>query len=492
MAEHALLSCHSRKELPPLAEGLHRLGWVLHASGGTAGFLRSLGLPVSPTEEITGVSSILGGRVKTLHPELHAGILAEGEDRLRMIEEGRIVFDMVATDFYPFHENTDLPGDDPSAVELIDVGGPAMARAAAKNYRHVIAATGGDSFGEVLAAVAEGRNTLEFRRRMAARTFDVTASYDLSVSLKLSEGVSPALRYGENPHQAARVHFGARGEGFAAAELLHGDALSYNNYLDAAAAWELVRDLPAGAVVVVKHGNPCCVAVADRQAEAWDRAFPADRSSPYGGVLAVNTRLGEELVERLRGVFLELVIAPDFEPEALERLRTRRKLRVLGMPPGRDQCLQFRSIWGGLLVQEPDPCASEDLDSARVVSARQPTVAERGAMELAWRICRMVKSNAMVVCEADRALGIGAGQMSRIESLDLAVRRASAAGLDLHGSALASDGLIPFRDSIDLASEAGVTAVIQPGGSLRDDEVLAAADEKGMTMLLTGRRHFRH
>lgn len=468
------------------------MGWVLHASGGTAGCITSLGIPVSPTEEITGISSLLGGRVKTLHPALHAGILAAGDDRTRMEADGGVVFDLVAVDFYPFESRPDIPGDDPSAVELIDVGGPAMARAAAKNYAHVISAAGGECFREVLEAISGGRDDILFRRMMASRTFDAAASYDLAVSLKLSEGIEPGLRYGENPHQSARVHFGARRDGFSAASLLHGDALSYNNYLDASAAWDLVRDLPEKALVVVKHGNPCIAARAEDLVTAWERAFAADSSSPYGGVLAVNASVDGELVEKLKGVFLELVLAPGFEPAALERLRTRKKLRVLGMPPGRETGLQIRSIWGGLLVQEPDPGAAGDLASARLAGSRAPTPVEAKAMDLAWRICRVVKSNAMVVCGPDAALGIGAGQMSRIESFDLAVRRAAAAGLDIRGAALASDGLIPFRDTVDAAASAGITAIVQPGGSLRDEEVFRAADEAGITMLLTGRRHFRH
>lgn len=492
MARHALLSCYSKEDVPALARGLHGLGWTLHASGGTAGCINALGIPVSPTEEITGISSLLGGRVKTLHPALHAGILAAGEDRARMEKEGGMVFDLVAVDFYPFSSRAGIPGDDPSAVELIDVGGPAMARAAAKNYAHVISAVGGECFGEVLEAIAGGRDDIVFRRAMASRTFDAAASYDLAVSLKLAEGIEPALRYGENPHQAARVHFGARREGFASASLLHGDALSYNNYLDASAAWDLVMDLPEKALVVVKHGNPCIAARSCDLSAAWEKAFAADPSSPYGGVLAVNAPVDGALVEKLKGVFLELVLAPGFEQEALDRLRTRKKLRVLCMPSGRETGLQIRSIWGGLLVQEPDPGSAGDLASAKQAGSRPPSACEAEAMDLAWRICRTVKSNAMVVCGPDTALGIGAGQMSRIESLDLAIRKAAAAGLDIRGAALASDGLIPFRDTVDMAASAGITAIVQPGGSLRDDEVFRAAEEAGITMLLTGRRHFRH
>jgi phosphoribosylaminoimidazolecarboxamide formyltransferase/IMP cyclohydrolase len=493
-ARRALASCHDKEGLEELASGLAALGWEIHASGGTAAFLESRGVQCVPTERLTGISSLLGGRVKTLHPSLHAAILAAGADREGMAGRGEIVFDMVAVDLYPFPGDPGAWTDAAACVELIDVGGPAMIRAAAKNHRHVIAAPGRQWFPEVLERVRAGSDDDGFRREMASRTFAALSEYDLRIALALgrSGAGSGGLRYGENPHQKAWTVFRSPASGLGAAELLHGDSLSYNNMLDASAAWDLVNDLPHPSTVIVKHGNPCCAAAGETPADALERALEADRTSPYGGILAVNATVGEDLVELVRGLFLELLLAPDYTAGALERLGRRRKLRVLRVPPGRETALQTRSISGGILVQEADPSASGEVESARLVTRRPPTGDETLAMDFGWRICRAVRSNAMVLAGPGRALGVGAGQMSRIESLDLAVRRALAAGLPLAGSALASDGLIPFADSVEAAAAAGVTAIVQPGGSLRDDEVAAAADAAGMTMLLTGRRHFRH
>jgi len=493
MSRTALISAYDKTGLTDFARGLRDLGWEIYASGGTAAEIRDAGMEVTPTESITGIGSILGGRVKTLHPELHASILAAGSDREERLAEGKPVFDLVAVDFYPFHRTADLPGDDPALVELIDIGGPSMVRGAAKNYAHVTVAVGADSFGAVLEAIRNGEDTLSFRRAMAARAFDVTSRYDLEVSLRLEEGFVPDLRYGENPHQSARVHFRWPREGFGAAEVLGGKALSYNNYLDATAAWDVLSDLPAGrpALVLMKHGNPCGAGVGASGLEAFENAFRADTVSPYGGILAFSGEVDAELVSRLKGVFLEIVMAPGFSTEALEKLRKRKNLRILRMPGGRDTGMQFRSVWGGLLIQQPDIDAGQ-VRGGTVVTARKPTEQELDALDLAWRICKGVKSNAIVVGDAKGTLGVGAGQMSRIESLDLAVRRALREGNALEGAVLASDGFFPFRDGPDRAAEEGIAAIVQPGGSIRDEEVIAAADEHGMAMVMTGTRHFRH
>jgi phosphoribosylaminoimidazolecarboxamide formyltransferase/IMP cyclohydrolase len=328
---------------------------------------------------------------------------------------------------------------------------------------------------------------------MAARAFDVTSRYDLEVSLRLEEGFVPDLRYGENPHQSARVHFRWPREGFGAAEVLGGKPLSYNNYLDATAAWDVLSDISRGrpALVLMKHGNPCGVGVGASGVEAFENAFRADTASPYGGILAFSDEVDAELVSRFKGVFLEIVMAPGFSAEALEKLGKRKNLRVLRMPGGRDTGMQLRSVWGGLLIQQPDVDADQ-VRSGRVVTARIPTEAELDALDLAWRICKGVKSNAIVVGDSKGTLGVGAGQMSRIESLDLALRRALREGNDLRGAVLASDGFFPFRDGPDRAAEEGIAAIVQPGGSIRDEEVVAAADEHGMAMVMTGTRHFRH
>lgn len=488
----ALISAWNKDGLEDFAGGLAEMGWRLYASGGTAEVIRSGGIDVTPTETITGISSILGGRVKTLHPQLHAAILAAGEDREEMVENGEPVFDLVAADFYPFHESSGLSSKDPRLAELIDIGGPAMARAAAKNWIHVISAAGKDTFPLVLEAVSQGNDHADFRRKMAGITFHRTSFYDLAVSRSLERGFVPELRYGENPHQPAGVHFAWPPEGFGAAEILGGKAISYNNYLDADAAWELVSDMPSGrcSAVLMKHGNPCGAGCGSTPLEAFRNSFRADTVSPYGGILALNCRADMELVAGLKKLFLEIVMAPSFDEDALKRLQKRKKLRILRMPDGRNTEDQMRSIWGGMLVQSPD--SVQGLEQVETVTKRKPTEEELSAMDILWRICRSVKSNAIVVGDSRGTLGVGAGQMSRIESLDLAVRRAKREGHSLNGAVLASDGFFPFRDGPDRAAEEGITAIVQPGGSIRDEDVIQAADLHGMAMVFTGTRHFRH
>ncbi|MFO8184664.1 MAG: bifunctional phosphoribosylaminoimidazolecarboxamide formyltransferase/IMP cyclohydrolase [Candidatus Aegiribacteria sp.] len=488
----ALISAWNKEGLEEFAAGLARLGWTLYASGGTAGVISEAGVPVVPTEEITGISSILGGRVKTLHPELHAAILAAGEDREKRKLEGKPVFDLVAVDLYPFGDTAGMEPDDPGLVELIDIGGPTMARAAAKNWRHVISAAGAGVFAEVLRVISEEGDDRDFRRLMACRTFDATSRYDMEVTLRLEKGFVPSLRYGENPHQAAGVHFPWPRRGFGQAEILGGKAISYNNYLDADAAWELAAAMPEDrpAAVLMKHGNPCGAGCGATAAEAFHNAFRADRTSPYGGILALNCAADMELAAELKGLFLEIVMAPAFEPDALERLRKRKNLRILRMPSWSADGLRVRSIWGGLLYQKPD--AVGGMEKLEVVTDRRPSQEELQAMDLMWRICRSVKSNAIVVGDGSGTLGVGAGQMSRIESMDLAVRRAKREGHSLNGAVLASDGFFPFRDGPDRAAEEGISAIVQPGGSIRDPEVIEAADQHGIAMVFTGTRHFRH
>ena len=488
----ALISVWNKKGLDKLAAGLSGMGWKIYASGGTAEYIEKCGIDVIPTEEITGISSLLGGRVKTLHPELHASILAEGEDRAARIKEGKPVFDLVAVDFYPFEKTAGMEADDPELVDFIDIGGPTMARAAAKNWRHVISAVGRDVFPEILDTISDQRDNEVFRRMMASRTFDITSRYDLDISLSMERGFVPGLRYGENPHQSAVVHFTWPRRGFGSAEILGGKAMSYNNYLDATAAWELAADMPEGSLsaVLMKHGNPCGAGRGNTPTEAFDNAFRADSVSPYGGILALNCNVDMELVARLKGIFLEIVMAPSFDSDALLRLQKRKKLRILRMPDGTEDGRQVRSISGGLLFQDPDSVSG--LEQVDVVSLRQPSDRELEAMDILWRVCRSVKSNAIVVGDSMGALGVGAGQMSRIESLDLAIRRAKREGHSLKGAVLASDGLFPFRDGPDRAAEEGIAAIVQPGGSIRDQEVIDAVNQHGMTMVFTGTRHFRH
>jgi phosphoribosylaminoimidazolecarboxamide formyltransferase / IMP cyclohydrolase len=489
----ALLSAWNKDGVAGFAAGLAGMGWTLYASGGTRAALMAAGVDAVHTETITGVESLLGGRVKTLHPELHAAILAAGADREERVRGGRVVFDLVAVDLYPFQESHEFGPEDAGLVELIDIGGPAMARGAAKNWTHVISAVGRDIFGTVLDAVRTGQDDAGFRRRMAARTFDITSRYDMQVSLSLERGLVPPLRYGENPHQQACVHFTSPPCGFGLTEVLGGTALSYNNYLDAAAAWDLTSSLPAEvcSAVLLKHGNPCGAGIGWTAAEAFAGAFRADRVSPYGGILALNCPVDEGLAVAIKDLFLEMIMAPEYEPETLRRLLKRKKLRVLRMPPWPGQGTQVRSIPGGLLFQDGDP-ADSDPGSWEPVTRRRPTAEELRALDLAWRVCRSVKSNAIVIGDARGVLGVGAGQMSRIESLDLAVRRALREGHRLEGASLASDGYFPFRDGPDAAAAAGISAIVQPGGSMRDSEVVQAADDHGIAMLFTGTRHFRH
>lgn len=488
----ALISVWNKNGLEKFASGLSLLGWKIYASGGTAGTIRESGIEVTPTEEITGIDSLLGGRVKTLHPELHASILAAGDDRLLREKEGKPLFDLVAVDLYPFSMTRGMEPDDPELVELIDIGGPTMIRAAAKNWRYVISALGADVFQEVLSAVSNGQDDEDFRRAMAARTFDITSRYDFEIALSLDRGFVPDLRYGENPHQSASVHFEWPREGFGRAEILGGKALSYNNYLDATAAWDLACCMPENthSAVLMKHGNPCGAGIGDTPVEAFIHAFRADTVSPYGGILALNRNVDMELVAKLKGLFLEIVLAPSFDDDALERLQKRKKLRILRMPDGKDEDKQIRSIWGGLLIQDTDPVRG--LEKVDIVSERKPSEAELQAMDVLWRVCRSVKSNAIVIGDSVGTLGVGAGQMSRIESLDLAIRRAEREGHSLDGAVLASDGFFPFRDGIDRAGEAGISAIVQPGGSIRDQEVIDSVNEHGMTMVFTGTRHFKH
>jgi len=493
MAKAALISVYDKTGLAAFARGLFGLGYTLYASGGTATEIEKQGIPVVPTEKITGVVSLLGGRVKTLHPELHAAILADGADREQRMSEGRVVFDIVAVDYYPFHKALDLPADSREAIELVDVGGPTMARAAAKNWAHVVSAVGVDSFPEVLDALENGGNTPGFRRRMAARTFSLTSAYDMQVALKLEEGFTPVLRYGENHHQKARIHFTEPKRGFAEALIPGGKAMSFNNYADASAACALVADLPVNraAVVLLKHGNPCGVGVGSTPTEAFEHAFRADRQSPYGGILACNRINDAELTARLKELFLEVIIAPGYAEDARKRLMKRPNLRIIELTPARDTLPTVRSIWGGLLIQEQDS-AIESVGTWTTVTGRKPTDRETEAMDIAWRVVKGVKSNAIVIGDSKGTLGVGIGQPSRVESLDLAIRRALREGNDLAGSVLASDAYFPFRDGPEQAARAGVKAIIQPGGSIRDEEVIEACNLNGIAMVFTGVRHFLH
>ena len=541
MAPTALLSVSDKAGLVPLAEGLLAHGYRILSSGGTAAALAAAGLAVTKVAEHTGAPEILGGRVKTLHPRIHGGILAKRSDPAHQADltaQAIDPIDVVVVNLYPFQRTVADPQVSwETAVENIDIGGPAMVRAAAKNHADVAVLTDPAQYGGFLEALAAGGADEALRRRLALAAFTHTAAYDAAIAAWLSgrlgaeeassaEGtgaeaeVIPALqltlparqslRYGENPHQQA-LWYGNAEAGLGAARQLQGKELSYNNLLDLEAALATVREFgygePAGAgsvgeapadpeidlpaAVVVKHTNPCGVATGSGGAEALLRALDADRVSAFGGIVALNRPVDAAAAEHLAGLFLECVVAPAFEPAARERLAAKANLRLLELAPAAIAAAarqQLRSVLGGVLAQDLD---DQPIDPAswQVVSQRQPTEAEWADLRFAWRVVRHVRSNAIAVAGGGQSLGIGAGQMNRVGSAQIAL---AAAGERARGAVLASDGFFPFDDSVRLAASHGISAVIQPGGSVRDGDSIQACNELGLAMLTTGRRHFLH
>ena len=501
----ALLSVSDKTGIVDLARSLVEAGVEIVSSGGTAAALADEGLPVTKVADVTGSPEILGGRVKTLHPKIHGGILADrrrDEHVSELAEHGIAPIDLVVCNLYPFERTVADPGvDEDDAVEQIDIGGPAMVRAAAKNFNSVAVVVNPDRYVEVLEELrATGGISEESRRALAVEAFAHTASYDTAIvdylrpdeewpeTLLLRARKALDLRYGENPHQSAAFYRTAEPPlGIAAAEQVHGKELSYNNLLDTDAAWRLVIELDTPGAAIIKHSNPCGVAVADSIDQAYRRAFECDETSAFGGIVALNQTCTAAAADAIARIFTEVVIAPDFEPGALEVLQPKKNLRILrgAAPPGTEP--DVRRVSGGLLLQSPDPAdAAED---AKVVTKAEPTQEQWDDLRFAWVVAKHVKSNAIVLASQRTAVGVGAGQMSRVESTELAARRA---GDRARGTVCASDAFFPFRDGLDAAVAAGATAVIQPGGSVRDDEVIAAADEHGIPMVFTGRRHFRH
>jgi len=506
----ALISVSDKHGIEPFAAGLQALGVEIFSTGNTARRLADAGVAVQSVSKLTGFPEILDGRVKTLHPGVHGGILARRDrpEHLAALAEHNIgLIDLVVVNLYPFAETIARPGvTRDEAIEQIDVGGPAMLRAAAKNHQHVLVVVSPADYDTTLAALRDDQVTPELRRRLAVRAFAHTAAYDAAIAGYLGEELFPEtlplafhkaqdLRYGENPQQQAAL-YGDFGQFF---EQLHGKELSYINILDIAAIQELIEEFApdaGAALAIVKHTNPCGVGLGATPLEAWERAYATDREAPFGGVIAVNQMLDIALARAIDEIFSEIVIAPAFAEDALELLRRKKNRRLMratrpiasrrGAAP-----LLLHSVPGGVLVQQPDraPLAEEQL---RVVTERAPSQDELAALRFGWRVVKHVKSNAIVYASANNTLGIGAGQMSRVDSSRLAIWKAQNAGLSLAGSAVASDALFPFADGVEAAAAAGATAVIQPGGSLRDDEVIAAADRLGMAMVFTGRRHFRH
>lgn len=521
----ALVSVSDKRGIVDFARGLEEFGIEIIATGGTARELRDAGIEARSVEEVIGSPPLAGGRVKTLHPALFAAILAPRAQVEGGSEEGRGAvgaIDLVVVNFYPFGdrlaesasgEREEAPISDP-AIEAIDIGGPAMARAAAKNWDRVAVIVEPDDYGSVLAELRkqEGGIARATRRALAARVFRHCARYDSQIGgwLEGEKGSLPEslperigigltkvadLRYGENPHQKAALYTegDSGGRDLAGFEQLSGVEPSYTNLLDLDAARAIVSDYDEPTCAIIKHCNPCGVGRGGHVVEAYERALSTDPRSAFGGVIGINRAVDKELASLIVGRFYDLVVAPSFDGEAMAILRTKKRLRLMaaGSSLTGGRLYDMRSIDGGLLIQEADR-SKDPAREWRVVTRREPTKEELEALGFGWRVVRHVRSNAVVISNSVQTLGIGAGQMSRIEPVELAVRKAAFAGLSLVGAALASDGFFPFRDSVDVAQEAGVAAIIQPGGSRRDAEVIAAADEHGMAMVFSGIRHFRH
>jgi phosphoribosylaminoimidazolecarboxamide formyltransferase/IMP cyclohydrolase len=519
MSRRALLSVTDKTGIAEFARGLLQRDFELVSTGGTAQALRQAGLPVTDVSAVTGFPEMLDGRIKTLHPAVHGGLLAlrdEPGHQAALKQHGIGAIDVVAVNLYAFRQAAARPGaSDAEVIEQIDIGGPSMLRSASKNHRFVWVVVDPADYPAVLAGLDAGdaQAGLEQRRRLAAKAFRATAAYDAAISAwfgrRLGEPLPPQLvleadagrplRYGENPHQRAAFYrrAGGREASAAAATVLGGKELSYNNLLDADAALELVKEFDAPAAAVIKHGNPCGCALAADIGAAVRAAWDGDPLAAFGGIVALNRPVDAALAGTLANPerFLEVIVAPAFAPEAVTTLTTAtkwgRNVRLLATGPlegERDADeLAVRSLVGGLLVQDRD--LGFGREKREVVSRRAPTEAERRDLELAWRVCKHVKSNAIVLAAGGAVVGVGAGQMSRVDSVFLAGRKASDRA---RGSVLASDAFFPFRDSIDEAARLGVVAVIQPGGSIKDKDSIAAADEHGLALVLTGTRHFRH
>ena len=518
-----LLSVSDKSGLIPFASELTRRGWTLLSTGGTSRALREAGLTVTDVSEITGHPEIMDGRVKTLHPAVHAGLLGRREhagDRAQMAELGYAPIDMVVVNLYPFEETVARDGVAVAeAIEQIDIGGPSMLRSAAKNHESVWVVSDPADYDHVLRGLdSDAAAGAALRRELAVRVFARTSAYDAAIAAYLGgevealeagaeAGALPAalrldlervqpLRYGENPDQPAAFYREPAGAGgFPSARQLHGKELSYINLLDADAAALAVsawRDESLAACAIVKHATPCGLAVAGEAAPAYEKALATDPLSAFGCVVAFNREVDEAAARLMRDKFIETVVAPSFAPAALDLLREKKNLRLLEMPGGGgDDALDYRSVRGGMLVQRRLSMSFPE-DTWRVASQRTPTEEEWNDLRFAWRAVATVKSNAILLARGGATLGIGAGQMSRVDASRIAVMKAGDQGHDLRGAALASDAFFPFRDGVDAAAAAGVRAIIQPGGSMRDDEVIAAADEHAIAMVMTGRRLFRH
>lgn len=515
MAKFALLSVSDKRGLVKFAQALVQThGFTLLSTGGTAKLLAEAGLPVTEVGTHTGFPEIMEGRVKTLHPKIHGGLLCRRDkaDHLAQAQKNGIeLIDLVVVNLYPFEQTVAKPHVEfEEAIENIDIGGPSMLRSAAKNHESVSVVCDPDDYDSVLAALTKPAELKALRRKLALKVFQRTATYDAAIArylegqlvepdlealsgfpatYSLSLKKAQSLRYGENPHQKAAL-YGTFNDHF---QQLQGKELSYNNILDITAATYLIGEFERPTVAILKHTNPCGVGSADTLIGAWEKAYATDRQAPFGGIIIVNQTLGQDLAEQIKEIFTEVIIAPRFSDEALAIFSKKKNLRLMIAKEGigADALQEVRSVVGGVLVQDRDRTLG-NLKEFKVVTKRQPTQAEWDAMLFGWKVGKHVKSNSIVYCRGEQTLGVGAGQMARVDSSRIAVWKAGEAKLDLKGSVVASEALFPFPDGLLAAADAGATAAIQPGGAIRDEEVIKAADERGMTMVFTGIRHFRH
>lgn len=508
----ALVSVYDKTGLEELARGLHAAGVELVSTGSTAAKIAAAGVPVVKVEDLTGFPECLDGRVKTLHPKVHAGILADLRlpDHQRQLEElGVKPFDLVVVNLYPFRETVASGATPDECVEQIDIGGPSMVRAAAKNHPSVAVVTSPDRYGDVLSAVKSGGFDLTTRKRLAAEAFQHTAAYDVAVASWFASEYAPVdasrfpdflgatwershtLRYGENPHQPAALYTSGAG-GLAEAEQLHGKEMSYNNYTDTDAARRAAYDHEDPCVAIIKHANPCGIAIASNVAEAHRKAHACDPLSAFGGVIAVNRPVTKEMAEQVAEIFTEVIVAPEYEDGALEALTKKKNIRVLRAHRAPANPTELKPIDGGALLQVTDRLQADGDNPASWTLATGDALNEGELDELAfaWRACRAVKSNAILLAKDGASVGVGMGQVNRVDSAKLAVERAGAERA--RGSYAASDAFFPFPDGLEILAEAGVRAVVQPGGSVRDELVVEAAKKAGITMYFTGTRHFFH
>ena len=521
----ALISVYDKTGLEDLARALFDANVEIVSTGSTAARIAELGIPVTPVDQLTGFPECLEGRVKTLHPHVHAGILADtrkSDHCTQLADLGVAPFELVVVNLYPFSETVASGADFDACVEQIDIGGPSMVRAAAKNHPSVAVVVDPARYGDVAAALAAGGFTLAERTSLAVAAFQHTAAYDVAVATWLGEQqitqafddkpagfpqwrgntyeLSHELRYGENPHQAAALYVGqsAAGAGLAQATQLHGKEMSYNNYTDADAAWRAAWDHDRPCVAIIKHANPCGIAVSGQSiAAAHQAAHACDPVSAYGGVIAANREVTVEMANQVAGIFTEVIIAPSYEEGAVAVLSAKKNLRVLQAPRPAEQKFESREISGGVLVQQRDllTAAGDNPDTWKLAAGPAASPELLRELEFAWRAVRAVKSNAILLAKDGATVGVGMGQVNRVDAAKLAVERANTLAGDEQravGSVAASDAFFPFADGFEILAAAGVTAVVQPGGSIRDDEVIAAAEKAGVTMYLTGARHFAH